>query len=60
LPGYNPEKYYEVGDINLFRNSIVDEPYEAASVCKTFTFAAARGKRSSRLGLPITAFSTFS
>ena len=41
VPTYNPAKYAEVEDVNLFRNSVVDEPYEAASVCKTFTFAAA-------------------
>lgn len=41
VPTYNPAKYSEVEDISLFRNSIVDEPYEAASVCKTFTFATA-------------------
>lgn len=41
VPTYDPANYAEVEDANLFRNSIVDEPYEAASVCKTFTFATA-------------------
>lgn len=41
VPTYNPAKYAEVEDANLFRNNVVDEPYEAASVCKTFTFATA-------------------
>ncbi len=41
VPTYNPAKYEEVEDARLFKNSIVDEPYEAASVCKTFTFATA-------------------
>ncbi len=39
VPTYDPAKYMNVEDASLFRNSIVDEPYEAASVCKTFTFA---------------------
>ncbi|MFV0485198.1 MAG: peptidoglycan D,D-transpeptidase FtsI family protein [Candidatus Saccharimonadales bacterium] len=41
LPGYEPEKYSTVTDTSVFRNRILDDPYEAASVCKTFTYAAA-------------------
>ena len=41
VPNYDPAKYMEIEDANLFRNGVVDEPYEAASVCKTFTFATA-------------------
>lgn len=40
-PTYNPEKYYEVDDASLFVNRVVETPYEPASVCKTFTYAAA-------------------
>ncbi|MBQ3305854.1 penicillin-binding protein 2 [Candidatus Saccharibacteria bacterium] len=41
IPNYEPEKYAEVKDGNLFLNQIVDVAYEPASICKTFTFAAA-------------------
>ena len=40
-PTYEPEKYYEVKDASLFVNRVVETPYEPASVCKTFTYAAA-------------------
>ena len=40
-PTYNPETYYEVKDANLFINRVAESPYEPASVCKTFTYAAA-------------------
>ena len=40
-PTYDPEKYYEVKDASLFTNRVVESPYEPASVCKTFTYAAA-------------------
>ncbi|MBR3368513.1 penicillin-binding protein 2 [Candidatus Saccharibacteria bacterium] len=41
VPTYDPAKYSEVEDARLFKNYVVDEPYEAASVCKTFTFTTA-------------------
>lgn len=41
VPTYNPAKYADIEDLNLFRNYAADEPYETASVCKTFVFAAA-------------------
>lgn len=41
LPGYEPENYAKVSDPAVYRNRILDDPYEAASVCKTFTYAAA-------------------
>jgi cell division protein FtsI/penicillin-binding protein 2 len=41
LPGYSPETYWKVSDPAVYRNRILDDPYEPASVCKTFTFAAA-------------------
>ena len=40
-PTYNPEEYYKVKDATLFINRTVESPYEPASVCKTFTYAAA-------------------
>ena len=41
LPNYNPEKYFEVEDVSRYLNYVTDIPYEPASVCKTFTYAAA-------------------
>ena len=41
VPNYNPAKYGEVQDAKDFVNYVVDEPYEPASVCKVFAFAAA-------------------
>ena len=40
-PSFDPEHYYEVTDSDLFRNYPADNPYEPASICKTFTYAAA-------------------
>ena len=40
-PSFNPEEYYKVKDASLFTNRVVEAPYEPASVCKTFTYAAA-------------------
>lgn len=40
-PTFDPEKYYQVKDASLFTNRVVESPYEPASVCKTFTYAAA-------------------
>ncbi len=40
-PSFNPEEYYKVKDASLFTNRVVESPYEPASVCKTFTYAAA-------------------
>jgi len=40
-PSFEPEHYYDVTDANLFRNYPADSPYEPASICKTFTYAAA-------------------
>ncbi len=39
LPGYNPESYWKVSDASLYRNKVLEDPYEPASVCKTFIFA---------------------
>ncbi|MCL1840047.1 penicillin-binding protein 2 [Candidatus Saccharibacteria bacterium] len=39
LPTYNPEEYWKVSDANVYRNRILEDPYEPASVMKTFTFA---------------------
>ena len=41
LPGYNPEEYWKVEDASIYRNLVLEDPYESASVCKTFTYAAA-------------------
>ena len=40
-PSFSPEEYYKVKDPTLFINRVVESPYEPASVCKTFTYAAA-------------------
>jgi len=40
-PSFNPEEYYKVKNASLFTNRVVESPYEPASVCKTFTYAAA-------------------
>lgn len=40
-PTYDPEKYYTVKDASVFINRVAESPYEPASVCKTFTYAAA-------------------
>ena len=39
-PRYDPADYGNVSDISAYTNHIVEDPYEPASVCKTFTFAA--------------------
>ena len=41
VPTYDPAKYSEVTDATKFLNYTLEDPYEPASVCKTFTFAAA-------------------
>ena len=38
-PGYDPANYGQVTDISAYINHVVEDPYEPASVCKTFTFA---------------------
>ena len=40
-PEYDPNKYNEVEDLNVFNNRIVTESYEPGSVFKPFTMAAA-------------------
>ena len=41
LPNYDPAKYAEVSDATVYQNQITEVAYEPASICKTFTFAAA-------------------
>ena len=41
LPNYNPADYSNVTDARAYLNYTVDEPYEPASICKSFTFSAA-------------------
>ena len=41
VPTYDPAKYDQVKDWTAYINYVTDVPYEPASVCKTFTFAAA-------------------
>jgi cell division protein FtsI/penicillin-binding protein 2 len=43
-PDYDPAKYYEVGDIALFNNHAISDPYEPGSDIKTFTMATAIDK----------------
>lgn len=38
-PGYDPANYGQVTDISAYISHVVEDPYEPASVCKTFTFA---------------------
>lgn len=38
-PGYDPADYGNVNSAADYVNHIVEDPYEPASVCKTFTFA---------------------
>jgi cell division protein FtsI/penicillin-binding protein 2 len=40
-PSYDPAKYYEVEDGNLFNNAAVSHPIEIGSIMKTLTTAAA-------------------
>lgn len=39
LPTYDPEEYWKVSDISVYRNRVLEDPYEPASICKAFTFA---------------------
>ena len=41
LPTYNPAEFNKVEDAALFNNSIINAPYEPASVIKTLTFFTA-------------------
>lgn len=41
VPTYNPAKYDKVEDWTSYLNYVTEIPYEPASVCKTFVFAAA-------------------
>ncbi len=41
VPTYDPGKYDQVADWTSYINYTTDIPYEPASVCKTFVFAAA-------------------
>ncbi|MDO5480928.1 MAG: penicillin-binding protein 2, partial [Candidatus Saccharibacteria bacterium] len=41
LPTYDPSKYAEVPDAGTYVNVPAEIAYEPASICKTFTFAAA-------------------
>lgn len=43
-PKYDPNKYYEVDDINSFKNTAITDPVELGSVGKVFTTAAALDK----------------
>ncbi len=40
LPGYDPADFGNVMSAEDYINHVVEDPYEPASVCKTFTFAA--------------------
>ncbi len=39
-PGYDPANYGNVESAAAYVNHVVEDPFEPASVCKTFTFAA--------------------
>ena len=41
LPNYNPGDYGHVVDASAYINYTTEDPYEPASICKTFTFSAA-------------------
>lgn len=41
LPTYDAANYVNVEDATVFQNGVVEDAYEPASVCKTFSFAAA-------------------
>ena len=41
VPNYNPADYGNVKDASAYQNNVLEGAYEPASVCKTFTFAAA-------------------
>ena len=40
-PGYDPANYGQVKSAEAYKNGVLEDPYEPASVCKTFAFAAA-------------------
>lgn len=40
-PGYDPADYGNVAGAAAYINHVVEDPFEPASVCKTFTFATA-------------------
>lgn len=40
-PTYNPGEYWKEKDANVYVNRVSETPYEPASVCKPFTYAAA-------------------
>lgn len=40
LPGYDPSNYGDVESAEVYINRVTEDPYEPASVCKAFTFAA--------------------
>lgn len=39
IPGYDPADYGNVDSAEDYVNHVLEDPYEPASVCKTFTFA---------------------
>ena len=39
IPGYDPANYGRVESAETYINHVVEDPFEPASVCKTFTFA---------------------
>ncbi len=41
VPGYDPANYARVDGAEAYINHVVEDPFEPASVCKTFTFATA-------------------
>ena len=41
VPTYDGANYAQVEDGSVYSNPVTDIPYEPASICKTFTFAAA-------------------
>ncbi len=41
VPGYDPANYGNVESAAAYVNHVVEDPFEPASVCKTFTFATA-------------------
>lgn len=41
LPNYNPADFGNVKDAGAYQNNVLEGPYEAASVCKIFSFASA-------------------
>lgn len=44
LPTYRPAEYSKVGNIALFNNDVISDPYEPGSVIKTLTVAAGLDK----------------